>query len=166
MSVCQKERHPIVRGDRLQAELQVRTVIDERELLGHLPKHPLDTDSDLGHILVVSSLCRGEVRSSESAVDVTHDRIRGIAVDLALNAVPLLHQRKPVVQVALGQEVRVVASAGLHVYVPDDPVREHHRLRHPSMYFVVSIVALALHVVISARATYFPDGAVNKTDQV
>ena len=96
---------------------------------------------------------------------MTHDRIRGIAVDLALNAVPLLHQRKPVVQVALGQEVRVVASAGLHVYVPDDPVREH-RLPRQSMYLVVSIVALALQVVISARATHFPDGAVNKTDQV
>ena len=63
--------------------------------LGHLPEHPLDTDSDLGHVLVVeSSLCRGEVRSSEAAVDVTHDRIRGIAIDLALNAVPLLHHRK------------------------------------------------------------------------
>ena len=123
-------------------------------------------DSDRGHFLVASSLCRGEGRSSEAAVDVTHDRIRGIAVDLALNAVPLLHFRKPVVQVALGQEVQVVASAGLHVYVFDDPVREHHRLRRQSMYFVVSIVALALHVVISARATNFPDGAVNKTDQV
>ena len=122
-------------------------------------------DSDLGHILVVSSLCRGDVRSSGAAVNVTHDRIRGIAVDLALNAVTLVHLRQPVVHVALGQEVRVVASAGLHVYVPDDPVGEHHRLRRQSMYLVVSIVALALQVVI-ARATHFPDGAVNKTDQV
>ena len=123
-------------------------------------------DSDLGHILVVSSLCRGDVRSHGAAVNVTHDRIRGIAVDLALNAVPLLHVRKPIVQVSLRQEVRVVASAGLHVYVLHDPVREHHRLPRQSMYLVVSIVALALQVVISAWATHFPDGAVNKTDQV
>ena len=97
---------------------------------------------------------------------MTHDRIRGIAVDLALTGVSLLHHRKPVVQDALGQEVRVVASAGLHVYVPDDPFRENHRLPRQSMYLVVSIVALALQVVISAMATHFPDGAVNKTDQV
>ena len=125
MSVCQKERHSII----------IRTVINDRVLLGHFPEHPLDKDSDLGHVLVVSSLCRGEVHSSsEAAIHVTRDWIRSIAVDLALNVVPLLHLRKPAVQVALGQEVRVVASAGLHVYVPDDPFRENHRLPRQSMY--------------------------------
>lgn len=164
--VCQKERHPIVRAARLQAELQVRTVVDERERLYHLPEHPLDTDSDLRQIPVVVFLRGGEVRSFEAAVDVTEDRIRGVAVDLALNVVPLLHLCKPVVQVALGQEVGIVASAGLHVNVPDDSVRKHHGLPRQPVYLVMSIITLALEVVISARTTRLPDRAVDKTDDV
>ena len=109
---CQEERQPIVFADGLQPDFMVSPVVNEPKLFHHLPEHPLNTNPDLRKTSVVRFLNGVEVCPSESAVDVRHDRIRGIAVDLALHGIPLLHCCKPAVESALGQEVRVMESTG------------------------------------------------------
>ena len=87
--------------------------------------------------------------------------MRGITVDLALHGIALLHWCKPVVEFALGQEVRVMASTGLDVNVSDDPVRKHDGLPFQPMHFMMPIITLALKVLVSTWRTHGPDGAVD-----
>ena len=139
-------------------------MVNERKLLNHLPEHPLDTNPDLRQASVVRFLRGGEVSAFEAAVDVAHDRVRGIPVDLALDSIPLLHLCKPCVQVAFGQKVSIVASTRLHVSVPDDPVGKHNGLPRQPMHFMMPVIALALKVVLSTWPTHHSDGAVDEAD--
>ena len=84
--------------------------------------------------------------------------------DLALDSIPLLHLCKPCVQVAFGQKVSIVASTGLHVSVPEDPVGKHNGLPRQPMHFIMPVIALALKVVVSTWPAHRSNGAVDEAD--